>query len=88
VVNPEVAESQLERWTPRELRERITSPSARLAESTSDWTRLAFTGASRRSLVLPLLVAALVMIAAEIMLARGGAVRGNMDPSVVMSSRA
>jgi hypothetical protein len=73
VVNPEVTESQLDRWQSGELARRIASPTARLAASPSDWTRLAFSGASRRSLVVPLLVAALMVIIAELLISTGGA---------------
>ncbi|HMC54047.1 MAG TPA: BatA and WFA domain-containing protein [Gemmatimonadaceae bacterium] len=73
VVNSEVAESQLERWPAAELGRRVSSPAARVAKTTDDWRRLAFSGASRRSLAVPLLVAALLVIAAELVVSTGGA---------------
>jgi hypothetical protein len=72
VVNPEVAESQLDRWSASELTHRLSSPAARSASSADEWTRLVFSGASRRSLVLPLLIAALMVLAAELLISTGG----------------
>ncbi|HJQ22216.1 MAG TPA: BatA and WFA domain-containing protein [Gemmatimonadaceae bacterium] len=71
VVNPEVAESQLDRLSAGELRH-LTSPGAQVADTPADWSHLAFTGASRRSLVVPLLVAALIALVIESLVARGG----------------
>jgi hypothetical protein len=86
VVNPEVAESQLDRLSSSELR-RITSPSAQVVDTPDAWTRLAFTGAARRSLVVPLLVAALIALIIESLIARGGGIRGS-HASMASSARA
>ena len=72
VVNPEVSESQLARWSARDLKNRIVSANARVARDRDDWTRLAFRGAARRSLVLPLLVATLLVLSAETVAASAG----------------
>lgn len=76
-VNAEAAESRLDRWPGRELGSRVASPPASRAGSTSEWVRLAFSGSPRRSLVLPLLVAAFVVLAAETLLSVSG--RGPLD---------
>jgi hypothetical protein len=72
VVNPEVSESQLARWSVRDLEDRIVTANARVARDRDDWTRLAFTGAARRSLVLPLLVVTLLILGAETLAAGAG----------------
>ena len=72
VVNPEVSESQLGRWPASELKERIVS-NARVARDPSEWVRLSFTGTSRRPLVVPLLLAALLVLGAETVVAATGA---------------
>ena len=72
VVNPEVQESQLARWTANELKDRIVSSNARVARDASEWVRLAFSGAARRSLVVPLLVATLLILGAETLAAAPG----------------
>ena len=74
VVNPEERESRVERWSARELRERVSAgrPAARVVHQPGEWTRRAFTGASRASLAVPLLVAVLVLLAAETLLAATG----------------
>jgi hypothetical protein len=72
VVNSEVSESRLERWSPDELGRHIVSSGARVATSRDDWVRLAFSGAARRSLIVPLLVAALLVLGAETVAATTG----------------
>jgi len=72
VVNPEVAESQLDRWPPDELKQRIVSANARAARDRDEWVRLSFSGAARRSLVVPLLVAALLVLGVETVAATTG----------------
>jgi len=72
VVNPEVAESQLERWPPGELKNRIVSANAHVARDREDWVRLSFSGAARRSLVVPLLFATLLILGAETVAATTG----------------
>ena len=64
-MNPEVTESKLERWSPEKLKDHIATAGVRVEPDRDAWTRLAFTGAARRSLVLPLLVAALLLLGAE-----------------------
>ena len=72
VVNPEERESRLERWTSGELRDRVSSARTRVTDEPSEWTRRAFTGAARSSLVVPLLFAVLLVLAAEMFLAGMG----------------
>lgn len=71
VVNPEERESNLTRWSADELRERV-GPTARVVTDAGEWTRLAFAGASQRSLVVPLLLALLVVLAGEMLLSAPG----------------
>lgn len=73
VVNPEVEESLLERWSADELGGRLASRGARVAGSLEGWVDLAFTGAARQSLVGPLLLALLLVLAAEMVAATMGA---------------
>lgn len=72
VVNPEIQESRLDRWPPHELANRVAAQSARVADRREDWIDLTFTGAARRSLVGPLLVALLLVLAAEMVAATMG----------------
>jgi len=71
VVNPEERESELARWSADELRERV-GPMARVITDGGQWTRLAFAGASQRSLVVPLLLVLLAVLAAEMLLSAPG----------------
>jgi hypothetical protein len=73
VVNPEVEESTLDRWSAEELSRRIASRAARVAESPEAWVDLAFTGAARQSLVGPMLLAVLLVLVAEMVAATTGA---------------
>jgi hypothetical protein len=73
VVNPEVEESLLDRWSADELSRRLASRGATVAESREAWVDLAFTGAARQSLVGPLLLALLLVLAAEMVAATMGA---------------
>ena len=73
VVNPEVEESRLDRWSPDELADRMASRGARVADDGEAWVDLAFTGAARQSLVGPLLIALLLVLAAEMVAATMGA---------------
>jgi hypothetical protein len=73
VVNPEVEESLLDRWSAGELARRLASRGSRVAETTDAWVDLAFTGAARQSLVGPLLIALLLVLAAEMAAATMGA---------------
>jgi hypothetical protein len=72
VVNPGSEESRLERWDARELASRVAGSGVRVASSDDEWLDLAFTGSARRSLVGPLLVAVLVLLALEMALATVG----------------
>jgi hypothetical protein len=72
VVNAEVDESRLERWSARDLAERVSSAGARVVTARDEWTRAAFSGTARRSIVLPLLIAALLVLAAEAVLSTTG----------------
>lgn len=72
VVNPEVSESRLERWPVQDLPAHVVTSGARMARDGDEWTRLAFTGASRRSLVVPLLFVALLLLGAETVAATTG----------------
>lgn len=73
VVNPEVEESRLDRWSAADLARRLASRGARVAESQNAWVDLAFRGAARQSLVGPLLLALLLVLAAEMVAATMGA---------------
>ena len=72
VVNPEVSESQLARWSKGELKDRVASGNVRVTDNRDEWVRLAFTGAARRSLVAPMLIAALLVLGMETVLAATG----------------
>jgi hypothetical protein len=73
VVNPEVAESRLDRWSHDDLAEHVVSTGgARIARDASDWTRMAFTGTARRPLAASLLFAALLTLGIEMVAATAG----------------
>ena len=74
VVNPEAAESRLERWAAGDLAERVVSGVgvARVARDPSEWTRLAFSGTARRQLMVPLLFAILLTLGVEMVAATTG----------------
>ncbi len=72
VVNPEVDESRLERWSRNDLDERVVSTGARVARSENDWIGRAFSGASQRSLVVPLLALTLLVLGVEAVVAAAG----------------
>jgi hypothetical protein len=72
VVNAEVQESQLDRWSPADLAAHIATNNARVENDPNRWTQLAFTGAARRSLVVPLLALALLLLGAETVIAATG----------------
>ncbi|HYC52687.1 MAG TPA: BatA and WFA domain-containing protein [Gemmatimonadaceae bacterium] len=76
VVNPEPAESRLDRWSASDLREHVATSGVRVVDDRAEWSRLAFTGAARRSLLAPLLILILLLLAAEMAAATiGGRVR-------------
>jgi hypothetical protein len=72
IVNPEMAESQLDRWDAAELRGRVVSSGARVVDDIEDWVGLAFSGAARRSLIVPLLVALLLVLGVETLVSKTG----------------
>jgi hypothetical protein len=74
VVNPEVSESRLERWPANDLAEHVASPArgTRIARDADEFTALVFSGAARRSLLLPLLVAVVLVLGVETVAAAGG----------------
>jgi len=74
VVNPEAEESMLERW-PRDRLDAQVASRARVARDPAEWVRRAFSGASQRSLVVPLLVAVLLVLGAELIVAAADARR-------------
>jgi Aerotolerance regulator N-terminal len=65
VVNSAPDESVLDRYSGRELADRLKSERTDVAPTASSWAALAFRAAARRSLVEPLLVAALLMLIVE-----------------------
>ncbi|MEK7402164.1 MAG: BatA and WFA domain-containing protein [Gemmatimonadota bacterium] len=73
VVNPESDESRLERWPAAELGARIVTAGARVVRRRDEWVRDAFAGVARRSMVFPLLLALLLVLAAETLAAAGSA---------------
>lgn len=76
VVNPEPEESRLDRWSAGDLRQHVVSTGGRIATDRAEWVSLSFTGASRRSLVPPLLVGALLLLGIETLAAATGAGAG------------
>jgi hypothetical protein len=73
VVNPEISESQLERWPAGELRQHVVTANGRVARDRDQWVQLSFSGAARRSLIVPLLVGVLLVLGAETLAATTGA---------------
>lgn len=65
VVNPSPDESQLDRFTPAELRAQLGGNKTLVADSPGDWIAMAFRAAARRSLVQPALILALLMLILE-----------------------
>jgi hypothetical protein len=70
VVNAPPEESSLDRWNPAALAARLGGPGARVASTTLGWVSDAFAAGSSRPAVTPLLVLALVLIAAEALAVR------------------
>lgn len=75
VVNPEISESMLARWgrDPRELGARVAAGPTRVVRDPAEVARQAFTGASQRSIVVPLLFLALVILTIEMVAAAADA---------------
>lgn len=72
VVNPEVAESRLERWAADDLEDRVVTTPARVARDQEDWVRQSFSGSARRSLLVPLLFVVALALGAEMVAAAMG----------------
>ena len=72
VVNPEAAEGDLSRLSTRMLRDRLRSRDAVVTDEEALWKRSLFDVGSRRPLQLPLLLLALVFLAAETFVVRRG----------------
>lgn len=75
VVNPDLSESMLARWgaDDRELGTRVAVGPTRVVRDPDEVTRRAFTGSSRRSIVVPLLFLALVILSIEMVAAAADA---------------
>ncbi len=73
VVNAEPDESRLERWPSADLGLRVVTAGARVVSASDAWVRDAFAGVSRRSMVLPLLIVLLLILAVETFAAAGSA---------------
>ena len=73
VVNAEAAESVLDRWASDELRDRVASSRVRIARDRDDLLRRAFSGASQRAMVVPLLFLTLVILSTEMIVAAADA---------------
>jgi hypothetical protein len=71
VVNGEPDESALGRLTPEELRARVQARAVRVDQAPEQWLAALFDAGARRPLVVPFLVAALVALVAESIMARG-----------------
>lgn len=72
VVDPESNESVLDRWSERELAGRLRGDRVDAVSNPAALSALAFRGASRRSLIGPLLLVALALLAVEAALVRAG----------------
>ncbi len=65
VVNAPPEESQLDRYTPKELGARLQASRTLVAANPSAWVTMAFRSAARRSLIQPALIIALIMLFIE-----------------------
>jgi aerotolerance regulator-like protein len=74
-VNPEPEESALERLSADELRTRLRAQRTVVAATATDWASDAFRSAARRPLIAPLLMLALLALAAEGLAAGAGGTR-------------
>ena len=70
VVNPPPGESDLARFSADELRDRLRAGRTIATVNARDWTSMAFRSAARRSLVLPALFIALVLLVVEAVVIR------------------
>ena len=81
VVNAEAEESLLQRLTKTELARRLRARGVHVVENARDWPSAVFASSTRRPLTVPLLVAALLLLAGETLLTRGGGARGTSASS-------
>jgi hypothetical protein len=65
VVNAPADESQLDRYSPKELGARLQTSRTLVAATPSAWVTMAFRSAARRSLIQPILIIALIMLVIE-----------------------
>jgi hypothetical protein len=65
VVNAPADESQLDRYSPKELGARLRTSRTLVAANPSAWVTMAFRSAARRSLIQPILIIALIMLVIE-----------------------
>ena len=70
VVNPEPEESDLRRLPVTSLRDRIRGRDVLVTDDPAAWSRSLFDAGSRRPLQVPLIVLALLLLAAETFLVR------------------
>ncbi|MCC6318417.1 MAG: BatA and WFA domain-containing protein [Gemmatimonadaceae bacterium] len=70
VVNPEGEESDLRRLAPAALRDRLQGRSVAVTSDVAQWRRSLFASGSRRPLQVPLIVLALLLLAAETFVVR------------------
>jgi hypothetical protein len=69
VVNHQVEESRLDRWPAAELGGHVADADVRVVGDRDTWVREAFAGVARRSLAAPLLIALLLVLAVETLVA-------------------
>ena len=69
VVNHEVDESRLDRWPLAEIGARVADAEVRVVKDRDVWVKDAFAGVARRSLVVPLLIVLLLVLAVETVVA-------------------
>lgn len=72
VVNADAEESLLQRLTGKELASRVRARRVEVLDAVGGWPAAVFASSTRRPLVLPLLVAALLLLATETLLTRAG----------------
>jgi hypothetical protein len=73
VVNAQPDESRLERWPASELGARVVTAGAKVVNASDAWVRDAFAGVARRSMVLPLVIVLMLVLAVETLAAAGSA---------------
>jgi hypothetical protein len=65
VVNPSASESNLERFSAKDLGDRVRSDRTLVSNDASNWVTQAFRAAARRSLIEPALIVALLLLVVE-----------------------